>query len=44
MTSRASSRMYRDEYGKGDSAVVPMNWSERYYGAGETDLADHARS
>jgi outer membrane receptor protein involved in Fe transport len=27
--------LYRDAYGRGDSAVVPMNWSERYYGQGK---------
>ena len=27
--------MYRDDDGRGDSAVVPMNWSERYYGQGK---------
>ena len=27
--------MYRDASGRGDSAVVPMNWSERYYGQGK---------
>ena len=27
--------LFRDAYGKGDSAVVPMNWSERYYGQGK---------
>lgn len=27
--------MYRDADGRGDSAVVPMNWSERYYGQGK---------
>jgi outer membrane receptor protein involved in Fe transport len=27
--------LYRDAMGRGDSAVVPMNWSERYYGQGK---------
>jgi outer membrane receptor protein involved in Fe transport len=27
--------MYRDEDGRGDSAVVPMNWSKRYYAQGK---------
>ncbi len=27
--------MYRDADGRGDSAVVPMNWSRRYYGQGK---------
>jgi outer membrane receptor protein involved in Fe transport len=27
--------LYRDPAGRGDSAVVPMNWSERYYGQGK---------
>lgn len=27
--------LYRDADGQGDSAVVPMNWSERWYGQGK---------
>lgn len=27
--------LYRDASGRGDSALVPMNWSERYYGQGK---------